>query len=124
MPLPRLPVRPANFRSIPFNQGADGRVAVHGLEHFETRAIDSNDRKSVVERRKPPFVGVVLVGDQIGDVPSQETEGFSGEMTGFVKSSSRLHSKSSVLGGAAYTSRCFSCKTTGSVWRLQRRRDG
>src|SRR6478609_1965332 len=38
MPLPRLSVRPAHFRSIPFNQSADGRVAVHRLEHVETGA--------------------------------------------------------------------------------------
>jgi len=53
---------------------------------------------------------MVLVGDQIGDVPGQEIQDLSCQMAGLVNSNSRLHFKSQVLGAEAYTSRRFSCK--------------
>src|SRR4029079_13563771 len=65
MPMSRLSVRSADFCSIPFDQRADSRVAVHCLEHLQAGAVQANDGKVVIERRKPPFVGMMLIGDQI-----------------------------------------------------------
>src|SRR4030095_5867598 len=104
MPLPRLPVGAAHLRPIPLNQRADGRVAVHRLKHLKPGTVQPHNRQIIVEGRKPPFVGMVLIGDQVGDVPSQELESFSREMTGFVNSNSGLHVNRETLGAEAYTS--------------------
>jgi hypothetical protein len=63
MPVSRLSVRSADFSPIPFHQGADGGVTVHGLEHLQASAVYSHDGKIVIEWRKPPFVGMMLIGN-------------------------------------------------------------
>ena len=114
MPLPRLSVRPTDFCSVPFNQCAHGCMAVHGLEHLETGSVYPHDGEIVVKRRKPPFVGTMLIGDQVGDVPGQEIQGLSREVAGFVNSNSRLHSIRGALRAEAYTSVQFFCN---KLWR-------
>ena len=91
MPLARLPIRSTDARAVFFQKGADSRMAVHGLEHFQAGSIDSHERKIVVERGEPPFIFVVLVGDEIGDMPSQKRERFSGETARFVKDDGWFH---------------------------------
>jgi hypothetical protein len=66
-------------------------VAVHGLEHLETSAVHPYNREIVVERGKPPFIRMVLIGNQIGNVPGQEVKSFSCQIARFVNSNSRLH---------------------------------
>ena len=65
-------------------------MAVHSLEHLQAGSVQSHNRKVVIERGKPPFVGMMLVGDQIRNMPGQEIEGVSCEVTRFVNSNSRL----------------------------------
>ena len=66
-------------------------MAIHSLEHLQAGSVQSHNRKVVIERGKPPFVGMMLVGDQIRNMPGQEIEGVSCEVTRFVNSNSRLH---------------------------------
>ena len=99
MPLPRLSVRSADFCSIPFDQRPDGRVAVHRLEHVEAGTVQPNYRKVVIQRCEPPFVGTMLIGDQVGDVPGQEIQGLSCKMAWFVDSNSWLHVSRGALSG-------------------------
>jgi len=124
MPLPRLSVRSADFCSIPFDQRPDGRVAVHRLEHVEAGTVQSNYRKVVIQRCEPPFVGTMLIGDQVGDVPGQEIQGLSCKMAWFVDSNSWLHVSRGALSTEAYTSCRFSCKNSTALWGLQMRRGG
>ena len=72
MPGPWLPVRPADCRAVLFNEHTDRRVAVHGLEHIQAGAVQSDERQVVIERRKPPFVEVRVIRDEVGHVPGQE----------------------------------------------------
>ena len=46
---------------------------------------------------------MMLIGDQIGDVPGQEIERLSGEVTRFVSSNSRLHVQFVYVSAEAYT---------------------
>lgn len=91
MPPAWLSVRSTHARAIFFEQGADSRVTVHCFQHFKTDAIDSHDREVVVERGEPPFVFVMLVGDEIGDMPGEEREGLSCEAARLVNSDGWLH---------------------------------
>ncbi len=93
MPLSRLSVRPADLRPVLFHQSANGRVTVHRLEHLQARAIQPHDRQVVIEGREPPFVFTVLIGDEIGDVPGQETECLSGEVERLVGGDSWFHDR-------------------------------
>src|SRR5262249_29291445 len=102
--------RPADFRSVPFNQRANGRVAVHRLEHIQAGPVQPHDREIVVEGGKPPLVRMMFIGDQVGDVPGKEIKGLSREMTRFMNSNSRLHVSRETLGAKAYTSQRFACK--------------
>ncbi len=91
MPLSRLSVRSADLRSVFFHQCADRDVAVHRLEHFQAGAVEPHERQVVIERGEPPLVFVVLVGDQVGNVPGQEPEGFSREVARLVNGDGWLH---------------------------------
>src|SRR5687768_9518828 len=66
-------------------------MAVHGLEHLETGTVQSHNRKIVVEGSKPPFIGMMLIRDQVRNVPGQEIEGISRQMARLMDSNSRLH---------------------------------
>jgi hypothetical protein len=66
-------------------------MAVHRFEHLQTGAIESDERKVVVERREPPLVVTVLIGDEIRDMPSEEVEDVSREISWCVDDDSRLH---------------------------------
>src|SRR5918994_1706871 len=119
MPLSRLPVWAANSGPVPVDQGADGRVAVHGLEHLETSAVHPHNGEIVVERGKPPFIGMVLIGNQIGNVPGEEVVSFSCQMARFVYSDGRLHGGPQIR-AEAYTSRPFSCNNLGAVVTVEK----
>ena len=91
MPLSRLSIRPADLRAVLFHQCANGRVAVHRLEHLQARTIQTHDWKVVIEGGEPPFVFVVLVRDEIGDMPGQETERLFGEAERLMRGDSWFH---------------------------------
>src|SRR5690242_11998740 len=91
VPLSRLAVRSADFCSVLFQQSANGGMTIHRLEHLQAGAVQSHNRKVVVERSKPPFIRMMLVGDQIGNMPGQEIEGVSRKKTRLVNSNSRFH---------------------------------
>jgi hypothetical protein len=93
MPLPRLSVGSADLRPVFGHKRADCRVAVHCLQHLQPRAVQAHDRQVVIKGSEPPFVVVVLIGDEIGDAPGQEAERFSGEAEWFVSSDSWFHNR-------------------------------
>jgi len=81
-------------------------MAVHGLEHFKAGLIESNERKIIVEGGKPPLVFVMLVGDEVWDVPGKECERLSGEAAWFVKYDGWFHVGKKRMSAAAYTRGC------------------
>ncbi len=72
VPSPCPTVRVADFCAVLFEQCLDRDVSVHDSQHFRTVTVEANQRHIIVERGKPVFVVLVLVGNQIGDTPDQE----------------------------------------------------
>ncbi len=67
-------------------------MAVHGLEHVQARPVQPDEWEVVIKRGEPPFVGVMLIGHQIRNVPGEEVERLSGQAQRFSDGGSWLHS--------------------------------
>ena len=93
MPLSRLSVGSADLRPVFGHKRADCRVAVHCLQHLQPRAVQAHDWQVVIKGSEPPFVVVVLIGDEIGDMPDQETECLSGEAERFMSGNRWFHDR-------------------------------
>src|SRR4026207_946858 len=91
MPLPWLTVRPTDFVLVLFHERPDRRVAVHRPDGCQPDAIQTHDWQIVIERGKPPFVFVVLIGDEIGNAPCEEVERLPGETEWFVSGDRWFH---------------------------------
>lgn len=86
-----MPVRPTDLRAILFNERADSCMAVHCLEHIQTGSVQPDERQVVIERGKPPFIWLMVIGDEVGNVPGKEAQGLSGQAPGFMKGGSGSH---------------------------------
>jgi hypothetical protein len=93
VPLAWLAIWPADLRSVLFHQCTHGCVAVHCLQHVKTGAIQSYDGQVVIKGGEPPFVVVVLIGDEVGDAPCQEAERIPGKTKWLVSSDSWFHDR-------------------------------
>ena len=97
MPFARLAVRAAYFRSIFLKEGSHRNVAVHRSQHFDTRLVEPNKRIGVVERSEPPFVIVMLIGDEIRNPPGPKSENLFGQADRLLHCGGWLHGGDKVV---------------------------
>ena len=91
MPGSRLPVRPADLRAILRNERPDRCMAVHCLEQVQAGAVQPDERKVIIKRSQPPFVWLVLIGDEIRNVPGKEAQNLTSQAPGVMVSDSGFH---------------------------------
>ena len=103
VPGSRLPVRPTDLCAILFNERTDSRMAIHCLEHIQADAVQPDERQVVIERGKPPFVRVMVIGDEVGNVPGKKAQGLSSQAPGSMDSGRGFHGEQlAAMGGAEF----------------------
>ena len=104
VPLSRLPVRSTNAGPI-FSTSALTAVWLLFIacQHLKAGPVQSLFDGKVIIEGEPPFVFVVLIGDEIGDVPGQDDERLSGTEWTSCAAHSWFHDQGPSLCAAAYT---------------------